>query len=83
MCRYEQRIIAAALTTADHWREHACTGRTPDVGQEKRRFALDTTWHSLSFDLRHPGRLHKLKSTRACGWAENVVAFDTAYAEEL
>jgi hypothetical protein len=37
----------------------------------------------LPFDLHHPGRLHKLKSTRACGWAENFVAFDSASAEEL
>lgn len=37
----------------------------------------------LPFDLRNPGRLHKLKTTRACGWAENFVAFDSASAEAL
>ncbi|WP_344543937.1 hypothetical protein [Streptomyces levis] len=40
-------------------------------------------WQLLPFDLHHPERLHKLKSTRACGWAENFVAFDCASAEEL
>lgn len=40
-------------------------------------------WQLLPFDLRNPGRLHKLKSPRACGWAENFVAFDSTSAEEL
>lgn len=40
-------------------------------------------WQLLPFDLRNPGRVHKLKSTRACGWAENFVAFDSTSAEEL
>ncbi|MGW0315621.1 DUF4238 domain-containing protein [Streptomyces flavidovirens] len=40
-------------------------------------------WQLRPFDLRNPGRLHKLKSTRACGWTENFVAFDSASAEEL
>ncbi|GAA4340826.1 hypothetical protein GCM10023086_76660 [Streptomyces venetus] len=40
-------------------------------------------WQLLPFDLRYPGRLHKLKSTRACGWAENFVAFDSTSAEAL
>jgi hypothetical protein len=40
-------------------------------------------WQLLPFDLRNPGRLHKLKSTRACGWAENFVAFESTSAEEL
>ncbi len=40
-------------------------------------------WQLLPFDLRNPERLHKLKSTRACGWAENFVAFDSTSAEEL
>ncbi|MBK3576476.1 DUF4238 domain-containing protein [Streptomyces sp. MBT65] len=37
----------------------------------------------LPFDLRNPRRRHKLKGTRACGWAENFVAFDSVSAEEL
>ncbi|MFE6631673.1 DUF4238 domain-containing protein [Streptomyces rochei] len=40
-------------------------------------------WQLLPFDLRHPGRLHKLKTTRACGWAEDFVVFDSESAEEL
>lgn len=37
----------------------------------------------LPFDLRHPERRHKLQTTRACGWAEDFVAFDSSTAEEL
>ncbi|MET9294843.1 DUF4238 domain-containing protein [Streptomyces sp. NPDC003077] len=40
-------------------------------------------WQLLPFDLDNPGRLHKLRSPRACGWAEDFVAFDSASAEEL
>ncbi|MER6156514.1 cytochrome P450 [Streptomyces sp. NPDC001868] len=48
MRRYEQRITAAARTTADRWDAYARTGQTFDVGQEMRRFALDTIWRSLT-----------------------------------
>ncbi|MFJ2607988.1 DUF4238 domain-containing protein [Streptomyces sp. NPDC087425] len=40
-------------------------------------------WQLLPFDLRNPGRLHKLRSTGACGRAENFVAFDSASVEKL
>ncbi|QYX82487.1 cytochrome P450 [Streptomyces akebiae] len=48
MRRYEQRITAAARTTSARWETYARTGQTFDVGQEMRRFALDTIWRSLT-----------------------------------
>jgi Protein of unknown function (DUF4238) len=40
-------------------------------------------WQLLPFDLHHPERHHKPKTTKACGWAENFVAFESASAEQL
>ncbi|MFE3143365.1 DUF4238 domain-containing protein [Streptomyces scopuliridis] len=40
-------------------------------------------WQLLPFDVCNPERRSKLKSPRACGWAEDFVAFDSASAEEL
>ncbi|WP_169316883.1 DUF4238 domain-containing protein [Actinacidiphila oryziradicis] len=37
----------------------------------------------LPFDLRYPERRHKLQTTRACGWVEDFVAFDSEAAEDL
>lgn len=34
-------------------------------------------------DVRYPERLNKLKSTRACGWADTFVAYDSPSAEDL
>ncbi|OIJ99249.1 cytochrome P450 [Streptomyces sp. MUSC 14] len=48
MRRYEQRITEAARTTAGRWAAYARTGQPFDVGQEMRRFALDTIWRSLT-----------------------------------
>ncbi|WP_157881354.1 cytochrome P450, partial [Streptomyces phaeochromogenes] len=48
MRRYEQRITGAALTTAGRWDGYARTGQPFDVGQEMRRFALDSIWRSLT-----------------------------------
>ncbi|MGW1050074.1 cytochrome P450 [Streptomyces sp. NPDC002521] len=48
MRRYEQRITAAARTSAGRWAGYARTGQTLDVGQEMRRFALDAIWRSLT-----------------------------------
>ncbi|OLZ70948.1 cytochrome P450 [Streptomyces sp. IMTB 2501] len=48
MRRYEQRITEAARTTAERWAGYARTGQTLDVGQEMRRFALDSIWRSLT-----------------------------------
>ncbi|UQX03976.1 cytochrome P450 [Streptomyces sp. RerS4] len=48
MRRYERRITAAARTAADRWDAYARTGEVFDVGEEMRRFALDTIWRSLT-----------------------------------
>ncbi|WP_367047784.1 cytochrome P450 [Streptomyces sp. Je 1-332] len=48
MRRYEQRIAGAARTSAARWAEYARTGQEFDVGDEMRRFALDTIWRSLT-----------------------------------
>ncbi|MFJ5123065.1 cytochrome P450 [Kitasatospora sp. NPDC088548] len=48
MRRYEQRIAGAARRTADRWSGYARTGGPLDVGEEMRRFALDTIWRALT-----------------------------------
>lgn len=48
MRRYEQRIATAARTAADRWARYARTGEVFDLGEEMRRFALDTIWRSLT-----------------------------------
>ncbi|EST31678.1 cytochrome P450 [Streptomyces roseochromogenus] len=48
MRRYEQRITEAARTSAGRWGGYARTAQTLDVGQEMRRFALDSIWRSLT-----------------------------------
>ncbi|MEU9997214.1 cytochrome P450 [Streptomyces sp. NPDC050848] len=48
MRRYEQRIGEAARTAAARWDAYARTGQILDVGDEMRRFALDTIWRSLT-----------------------------------
>ncbi|WP_405832973.1 cytochrome P450 [Streptomyces sp. NBC_00105] len=48
MRRYEQRITEAARTTAARWAGYARSGQVLDVGEEMRRFALDTIWRSLT-----------------------------------
>ncbi|MGC5236821.1 hypothetical protein [Streptomyces albogriseolus] len=34
-------------------------------------------------DVHFPERSNKLKSTRACGWADNFIAYNSASAEHL
>ncbi|MEU8435704.1 cytochrome P450 [Streptomyces sp. NPDC029216] len=48
MRRYEQRIAGAARATAGRWAGYARTGEVFDVGEEMRRFALDTIWRALT-----------------------------------
>ncbi|MFF9867138.1 cytochrome P450 [Streptomyces sp. NPDC013953] len=48
MRRYEQRIAEAAGTAAARWAAYARTGQVLDIGEEMRRFALDTIWRSLT-----------------------------------
>lgn len=37
----------------------------------------------LSFDLHHPRRHHKLRSTKECGWEKDFVAVESTSAEQL
>ncbi|MCX4545557.1 cytochrome P450 [Streptomyces sp. NBC_01565] len=68
MRRYEQRIAGAARVTAGRWAAYARTGQTFDVGQEMRRFALDTIWRSLT------GHPLDADTERELGAVETVVA---------
>ncbi|GAB2714763.1 cytochrome P450 [Kitasatospora kifunensis] len=48
MRRWEERITAAARTTAERWADYAHTGQQFDLGEEMRRFALDSIWRALT-----------------------------------
>ncbi|MGI5448090.1 cytochrome P450 [Streptomyces sp. CA-243310] len=48
MLRHEQRIVEAARTAARRWAEYGHSGHTLDVGEEMRRFSLDSIWRSLT-----------------------------------
>lgn len=48
MRTYERRIAAAAHRTAERWAGYRRSGETFDVGEEMRRFALDTVWRALT-----------------------------------
>lgn len=65
MRRYEQRIAEAARTTAARWAGYARTGRVLDVGEEMRRFALDTIWRSLTGHPLDPGTERELAAVPA------------------
>ncbi|MBT2544177.1 cytochrome P450 [Streptomyces sp. ISL-44] len=65
MRRYEQRITEAARTTAARWAGYARTGEVFDVGDEMRRFALDTIWRSLTGHRLDPGTERELASVQA------------------
>ncbi|MGW3321492.1 cytochrome P450 [Streptomyces virginiae] len=62
MRRYEDRIVGAARTTAARWADHARTGRTFDLGEEMRRFALDTIWRALTGNPLDDTTAHELTS---------------------
>lgn len=65
MRRYEQRIAEAARTTAARWASYARTGQVLDVGDEMRRFALDTIWRSLTGHPLDPGTERELAAVPA------------------
>ncbi|MER5481542.1 cytochrome P450 [Streptomyces sp. NPDC002734] len=94
MRRYEQRITAAARTTAERWRSYARTGEVFDVGQEMHRFALDAIWRSLTGHPLDDGTESELAAVRAVGArlptlpadaaeARGVVAADLARIDEV
>ncbi|MEU9232426.1 cytochrome P450 [Streptomyces subrutilus] len=65
MRRYEQRITAAARTAAARWDSYARGGQVFDVGDEMRRFALDTIWRSLTGHPLDPGTERALAAVPA------------------
>ncbi|MGW0874475.1 cytochrome P450 [Streptomyces sp. NPDC002740] len=69
MRRYEQRITAAARTTAERWAGYARTGQSVDVGREMRRFALDAIWRSLTGDALDDGTERELDAVAAVATA--------------
>lgn len=81
MRRYEQRITAAARTTAARWAEYARTGRVFDVGDEMRRFALDTIWRALTGHPLDPARERELAAVPAVVAALPSLPADGAAAQ--
>ncbi|MDX2592724.1 cytochrome P450 [Streptomyces sp. WI03-4A] len=82
MRRYERRIDAAARTTADRWREYARTGRTLDVTQEMRRFALDAIWRSLTGHALDDGTERELTAVEAVAAALPTLPADASDARD-
>ncbi|MEU8617500.1 cytochrome P450 [Streptomyces sp. NPDC048623] len=62
MRRYEERIAGAARTAGARWAAYARTGEVFDVGEEMRRFALDTIWRSLTGHALDPATERELAS---------------------
>ncbi|GGV37730.1 cytochrome P450 [Streptomyces spectabilis] len=81
MRRYEERITRAARTTADRWAGYARTGEVLDVGEEMRRFALDTIWRSLTGHPLDPGTERELMSVPAVVAALPSLPADSAAAQ--
>ncbi|WNZ14133.1 cytochrome P450 [Streptomyces sp. 11x1] len=82
MRRYEQRITAAARTTAARWDAYARTGQTFDLGQEMRRFALDTIWRSLTGHPLDDETQRELAAVEAVGAALPALPADADKARE-
>lgn len=81
MRRYEQRITAAARTTAARWAEYARTGQVFDVGDEMRRFALDTIWRALTGHPLDPATERELAAVPAVVAALPSLPADGAAAQ--
>ncbi|MDT9687373.1 cytochrome P450 [Streptomyces sp. P9(2023)] len=81
MRRYEQRIGEAARTAAARWDTYARTGQVFDVGDEMRRFALDTIWRSLTGHPLEPGTERELGAVPAVVAALPSLPADGAAAE--
>ncbi|UUU30698.1 cytochrome P450 [Streptomyces sp. CA-210063] len=82
MRRYEQRITEAARTTAGRWGAYARTGQTLDVGQEMRRFALDTIWRSLTGHPLDDETERELAAVEAVGAALPTLPADATDARD-
>ncbi|MFJ1808114.1 MULTISPECIES: cytochrome P450 [unclassified Streptomyces] len=81
MRRYEQRITAAARTTAERWTGYARTGQSLDVGREMRRFALDAIWRSLTGHPLDDGTERELDAVAAVATALPTLPADAAEAQ--
>ncbi|MFD4247087.1 cytochrome P450 [Streptomyces sp. NPDC058525] len=81
MRRYEQRIAGAARTAAARWASYARDGRVFDVGDEMRRFALDTIWRSLTGHPLDPASERELAAVPAVVAALPSLPADGAVAE--
>ncbi|MFJ8229958.1 cytochrome P450 [Streptomyces sp. NPDC094448] len=81
MRRYEERIAAAAGVAAARWDGYAATGEVFDVGEELRRFALDTIWRALTGHPLDPGVEHGLASVPAVVAALPGLPADATAAE--
>ncbi|MDQ0578868.1 cytochrome P450 [Streptomyces rishiriensis] len=80
MRRYEQRITAAARTTAERWAGYARTGQSLDVGREMRRFALDAIWRSLTGHPLDDGTERELNSVAVVATALPTLPADASDA---
>ncbi|MGW7075349.1 cytochrome P450 [Streptomyces sp. NPDC054866] len=81
MRRYEQRIAEAARTSAARWAAYARTGQVFDVGDEMRRFALDTIWRSLTGRPLDPATERELAAVPAVVAALPSLPADSAAAQ--
>lgn len=82
MRRYEERITAAARTTAGRWAGYARTGESFDVGREMRRFALDAIWRSLTGHPLDDGTERELDAVAAVAAVLPTLPADVADARE-
>ncbi|MFB7468789.1 cytochrome P450 [Streptomyces sp. NPDC056224] len=81
MRRYEQRIAGAALTTPARWAGYARTGQVLDVGDEMRRFALDTIRRALTGHPLDPATERELAAVPAVVAALPSLPADGAAAQ--
>ncbi|KUL41310.1 cytochrome P450 [Streptomyces regalis] len=82
MRRYEQRITAAARTTAERWDGYARTKETFDVGREMHRFALDAIWRSLTGHPLDDGTERELTAVEAVASAIPTLPADITEAQD-
>lgn len=82
MRRFEQRITDSARTAAARWAEYARTGEVFDVGDEMRRYALDTIWRSLTGHSLDPSTERELAAVPAVVAALPSLPADSAAAQE-
>ncbi|MFD9391683.1 cytochrome P450 [Streptomyces sp. NPDC060000] len=82
MRRYEHRITEAARTTVERWAGYARTGRSLDVGQEMRRFALDAIWRSLTGHPLDDGTERELDAVATVATALPTLPADTTEARD-